>query len=102
MRTSLSCWHATVRTCLAHLHAPTPTQHTDTEPCVCVCVWWVGIWDCMTNQQVVNYVRLRIANAVPLDAICEQARCAPLGVGQCVCVGGRGGGPLRFPSLVLH
>jgi hypothetical protein len=80
-----------------HLHRP------NTQTLSRVCVWWVGIWDCMTNQQVVNYVRLRIANAVPLDAICEQARCAPLGVGQCVCVGGGGGGGARrVPSLVLH
>lgn len=31
-----------------------------------------GIWDCMTNQQVVNFVRERIANSVPLPQICEQ------------------------------
>ncbi|RKP19299.1 PP2C-domain-containing protein [Rozella allomycis CSF55] len=31
-----------------------------------------GIWDCFTNQQVVNFVREKIAAGVELDKICEQ------------------------------
>ncbi|CAO3677847.1 unnamed protein product [Rhizopus microsporus] len=31
-----------------------------------------GIWDCMTNQQVVNYIREQLAEKTKLDEICEQ------------------------------
>lgn len=31
-----------------------------------------GIWDCMTNQQVVNYIRQSLAERVRLEEICEQ------------------------------
>ncbi|KAI7879279.1 PP2C-domain-containing protein [Lichtheimia hyalospora FSU 10163] len=30
-----------------------------------------GIWDCMTNQQAVDFVREELANNTPLDEICE-------------------------------
>lgn len=30
-----------------------------------------GIWDCMTNQQAVDFVREELANKTPLDEICE-------------------------------
>ncbi|KAG0182365.1 Protein phosphatase 2C 2 [Apophysomyces sp. BC1034] len=31
-----------------------------------------GIWDCMTNQQVVSFVRSEIAKRTPLEVICEE------------------------------
>lgn len=31
-----------------------------------------GIWDCMSNQQVANFVRQRIASSMPLAQICEE------------------------------
>lgn len=31
----------------------------------------VGIWDVMTNQQVVDYVRAELAERTPLDEVCE-------------------------------
>jgi serine/threonine protein phosphatase PrpC len=31
-----------------------------------------GIWDCMTNQQVVNYVRQQLSERTRLEDICEQ------------------------------
>ncbi|KAG1392054.1 hypothetical protein G6F60_012252 [Rhizopus arrhizus] len=31
-----------------------------------------GIWDCMTNQQVVNYIRQQLAEKTRLEEICEQ------------------------------
>ncbi|KAI8081648.1 phosphatase 2C-like domain-containing protein [Halteromyces radiatus] len=31
-----------------------------------------GIWDCMTNQEVVDYIRARVADKQPLEEICEQ------------------------------
>lgn len=30
-----------------------------------------GIWDCLSSQQVINYVRLEIAKGTPLAEICE-------------------------------
>lgn len=30
-----------------------------------------GIWDCMTNQQVADFVRAKIRDKVPLKEICE-------------------------------
>ncbi|CAO3571834.1 unnamed protein product [Mortierella alpina] len=30
-----------------------------------------GIWDCMTSQEVVTYVRKGIADQIPLDVLCE-------------------------------
>ncbi|KAJ3040587.1 Protein phosphatase 2C 2 [Rhizophlyctis rosea] len=31
-----------------------------------------GIWDCLSNQQVVDFIRPRIAQNIPLGQICEQ------------------------------
>ncbi|KAI7903106.1 phosphatase 2C-like domain-containing protein [Cokeromyces recurvatus] len=31
-----------------------------------------GIWDCMTNQQVVNYIRQQLSQNIRLEEICEQ------------------------------
>ncbi|KAJ3055425.1 Protein phosphatase 2C 2 [Rhizophlyctis rosea] len=31
-----------------------------------------GIWDCMSNQEVVDFVRQRVAQDIPLGTICEQ------------------------------
>jgi hypothetical protein len=31
-----------------------------------------GIWDCMTNQEVVDFVQTRIAEGKPLEIISEQ------------------------------
>ncbi|CAO3595589.1 unnamed protein product [Absidia cylindrospora] len=30
-----------------------------------------GIWDCMTNQEVIDYIRVRIGDKQPLEDICE-------------------------------
>ncbi|SAM02339.1 hypothetical protein [Absidia glauca] len=30
-----------------------------------------GIWDCMSNQEVVDYIRVRIGKKQPLETICE-------------------------------
>lgn len=32
----------------------------------------LGIWDCMTSQEVVTFVRKGIAEGTPLDTLCEQ------------------------------
>lgn len=31
-----------------------------------------GIWDCMSNQEVANFIRKEVANDVPLKEICER------------------------------
>lgn len=31
----------------------------------------VGIWDCMTSQEAIDFVRLNIAQKTPLPQICE-------------------------------
>lgn len=42
---------------------------------ICLCTYWrkltVGIWDCMSNQEVVDFVRSGIAQDKTLDTICE-------------------------------
>ena len=39
-----------------------------------------GIWDCVTNQQAVSFVRSRMGEGMPLGVICEQVRAV-----QCRC-----------------
>ena len=31
-----------------------------------------GIWDCMTSQQVVDFVRVRLAKNIPISDICKE------------------------------
>jgi protein phosphatase 2C family protein 2/3 len=32
---------------------------------------YIGVWDCFSNQQIVNYIREKIVDRVPLEKICE-------------------------------
>jgi hypothetical protein len=47
-----------------------------------------GIWDVMSNQAVVDFIRSRIEAGLGLRDICEQmlSSCLEVGVCMCVCV----------------
>ena len=36
-----------------------------------LCCMKIGIWDCMTSQEVITYVRKGISEKIPLDQLCE-------------------------------
>ncbi|KAI8888763.1 PP2C-domain-containing protein [Backusella circina FSU 941] len=50
---------------------PDIIQHSITEHDEFLVLACDGIWDCMTNQQVVNYIRQQLADKTKLDSICE-------------------------------
>jgi protein phosphatase 2C family protein 2/3 len=51
---------------------PDVIEHTITDEDEFFVLACDGIWDCMTNQQVVNYVRHHLAEKTKLQDICEQ------------------------------
>ncbi|OBZ86103.1 Protein phosphatase 2C 2 [Choanephora cucurbitarum] len=51
---------------------PDITVHTLSEKDEFMVLACDGIWDCLTNQEVVNFVRKHVANHVPLREICEK------------------------------
>ncbi|RCI01490.1 Protein phosphatase 2C 2 [Rhizopus stolonifer] len=51
---------------------PDITVHTLTEKDEFMVLACDGIWDCLTNQEVVNFVRKHIANRASLKEICEK------------------------------
>ncbi|ORY94467.1 phosphatase 2C-like domain-containing protein [Syncephalastrum racemosum] len=50
---------------------PDIIEHTITEDDEFMVLACDGIWDVMTNQQVVDYVRAELAEKTPLDEVCE-------------------------------
>lgn len=51
---------------------PDVIEHTITDQDEFFVLACDGIWDCMTNQQVVNYIREHLADKTRLEDICEQ------------------------------
>lgn len=51
---------------------PDVIEHTITDQDEFFVLACDGIWDCMTNQQVVNYIRGHLAEKTKLEDICEQ------------------------------
>ncbi|KAG2204210.1 hypothetical protein INT46_004583 [Mucor plumbeus] len=51
---------------------PDVIEHTVTQEDEFFVLACDGIWDCMTNQQVVNYIRQHLAEKTKLEDICEQ------------------------------
>ncbi|CAO3695766.1 unnamed protein product [Rhizopus stolonifer] len=51
---------------------PDVIEHTLTEEDEFFVLACDGIWDCMTNQQVVNFIRQHLAEKTKLEDICEQ------------------------------
>ncbi|KAK9761821.1 Protein phosphatase 2C 2 [Basidiobolus ranarum] len=51
---------------------PDITEHQITNEDEFIVIACDGIWDCMTSQEVVDYVRAEIAAKVPLEQICEK------------------------------
>jgi serine/threonine protein phosphatase PrpC len=51
---------------------PDIIQHDRTEQDEFLVLACDGIWDCMTNQQVVNYVLQQLSERHKLDTICEE------------------------------
>ncbi|KAF9960238.1 Protein phosphatase 2C 2 [Mortierella alpina] len=50
---------------------PVIVEHKLTEDDEFLVLACDGIWDCMTSQEVVTYVRKGIADQIPLDVLCE-------------------------------
>lgn len=50
---------------------PDVIQHELTKDDEFIVLACDGIWDCMTNQEVVDYIRVRIAENQALEDICE-------------------------------
>ncbi|KAI8332400.1 phosphatase 2C-like domain-containing protein [Chlamydoabsidia padenii] len=50
---------------------PDIIEHELTEEDEFIVLACDGIWDCMTNQEVVDYIRARIAQHEPLELVCE-------------------------------
>ncbi|KAG0035716.1 Protein phosphatase 2C 2 [Podila clonocystis] len=50
---------------------PVVVDHKITEADEFLVLACDGIWDCMTSQEVVTFVRKGIADRIPLDVICE-------------------------------
>jgi len=101
----LLCWRVTVRVVLG-CFAPSPRGRAGLTssgarafgvllPAV------PGIWDCMTNQQVVTFIRQRMGEGIPLGTICEQVR--PLrGIAICMSFHADLKPPGIFPSHALN
>lgn len=51
---------------------PDVIEHTITDQDEFFVLACDGIWDCMTNQQVVNYICKQLADKTKLDIICEE------------------------------
>jgi protein phosphatase 2C family protein 2/3 len=51
---------------------PDVIKHTITDEDEFFVLACDGIWDCMTNQQVVNYIRQSLSQKTKLQDICEQ------------------------------
>ncbi|RKP22477.1 phosphatase 2C-like domain-containing protein, partial [Syncephalis pseudoplumigaleata] len=51
---------------------PEITEHQITEKDEFVVLACDGIWDCLTSQKVVDYIRRGIAARLPLEKICER------------------------------
>ncbi|KAI8876315.1 protein serine/threonine phosphatase 2C [Backusella circina FSU 941] len=51
---------------------PDVIEHTITDEDEFFVLACDGIWDCMTNQQVVNYICQQLADKTKLDIICEE------------------------------
>ncbi|KAI9026571.1 phosphatase 2C-like domain-containing protein [Phycomyces nitens] len=51
---------------------PDIIEHTITDQDEFFVLACDGIWDCMTNQEVVDFIRSELANKVPLEEICEE------------------------------
>ncbi|GAA5830008.1 hypothetical protein JCM11251_006843 [Rhodosporidiobolus azoricus] len=51
---------------------PDITVHTHTAEDEFVVIACDGIWDVLTSQQVIDYVRLAISHLTPLETICEE------------------------------
>lgn len=65
---------------------PDVIRHTITEDDEFFVLACDGIWDCMTNQQVVNYIRQALSQKTKLNDICEQI------MDDCLAVESDGGG----------
>ncbi|KAK9695231.1 Protein phosphatase 2C 2, partial [Basidiobolus ranarum] len=51
---------------------PDVTEHLITSEDEFIVLACDGIWDCMSSQEVIDYVRAEIASKNPLDQICEK------------------------------
>ncbi|OBZ81488.1 Protein phosphatase 2C 2 [Choanephora cucurbitarum] len=51
---------------------PDVVEHTITDQDEFLVLACDGIWDCMSNREVVDFVRHHLANKMKLDEICEQ------------------------------
>ncbi|KAF9180316.1 Protein phosphatase 2C 2, partial [Haplosporangium sp. Z 767] len=50
---------------------PDVTEHKLTDEDEFLVLACDGIWDCMSSKQVINFVRQKITERIPLDTICE-------------------------------